>query len=483
MNHQEQRWAFAALITVLLAIGGTPSRALADDQPYDSKITQAVERRLINDTSHSYHNIDASTSNGIVTLTGNTENLLTSERAVRIAQNVRGVRAVVNRIQMEPARRTDSDIAGDVRQALLMDPVTDSYEITAASNEGVVTLDGTVQSYQEQQLAGTLTKGIDGVKEIKNNIKINYKATQSDGEIEKSVESRLAWDLRTNDALIDVQVEDGKVTLTGSVGSAAEKERARLLAWTMGVKSVDAEKLKVEAWRRDEMRRKGGMRASDADIKQAVKNAFFYDPRVYSFNPNISVRYGVVTLTGTVDNAKAKSAAEDDARNTVGVWNVRNYIRVWPKAVNSEQLVENVERALLFDPWVDRWQVIVSGSNGTVYLDGTVDSFYERARAEDVASRVNGVGTVYNYIDVEPPDSTWLKSDWEIERDINQQMTWSPFVDANEVNVSVEDGVATITGTVQDWSERHAAAQNAIDGGALAVRNHLWVEGGIDWLF
>jgi osmotically-inducible protein OsmY len=251
----------------------------------------------------------------------------------------------------------------------------------------------------------------------------------------------------------------------------------------MGVKSVDAEKLKVEAWRRDEMRRKGGMRASDADIKQAVKNAFFYDPRVYSFNPNISVRYGVVTLTGTVDNAKAKSAAEDDARNTVGVWNVRNYIRVWPKAVNSEQLVENVERALLFDPWVDRWQVIVSGSNGTVYLDGTVDSFYERARAEDVASRVNGVGTVYNYIDVEPPDSTWLKSDWEIERDINQQMTWSPFVDANEVNVSVEDGVATITGTVQDWSERHAAAQNAIDGGALAVRNHLWVEGGIDWLF
>jgi osmotically-inducible protein OsmY len=49
---------------------------------------------------------------------------------------------------------------------------------------------------------------------------------------------------------------------------------------------------------------------------------------------------------------------------------------------------------------------------------------------------------------------------------IEDQLWWSPFVDANEVTVEVEDGVATLSGTADSWSERGAARDNAYDGGA-----------------
>ena len=54
-------------------------------------------------------------------------------------------------------------------------------------------------------------------------------------------------------------------------------------------------------------------------------------------------------------------------------------------------------------------------------------------------------------------------------------MWWSPFVDEDEVNVEVEDGVATLTGTVDHWGEWKAAEDNAFDGGAWKVRNKLEV--------
>ncbi len=51
----------------------------------------------------------------------------------------------------------------------------------------------------------------------------------------------------------------------------------------------------------------------------------------------------------------------------------------------------------------------------------------------------------------------------------------NPFVDADEVFVTVKDGITTITGVLDSRSERQAAAENTYDGGALSVGNDIKV--------
>jgi hypothetical protein len=68
-----------------------------------------------------------------------------------------------------------------------------------------------------------------------------------------------------------------------------------------------------------------------------------------------------------------------------------------------------------------------------------------------------------------------LKLDSEIKDDIQSELFWSPFVDSDQVTVAVDDGTATLTGTVDSWSERQSAEENAMEGGADAVINKLTV--------
>lgn len=71
------------------------------------------------------------------------------------------------------------------------------------------------------------------------------------------------------------------------------------------------------------------------------------------------------------------------------------------------------------------------------------------------------------------------RTDLEIERDIERQLWWSPFVDADQVTVDVEDGVAHLAGTVDTHAERDAASENAFEGGAVFVDNDLLVRYGV----
>jgi osmotically-inducible protein OsmY len=68
------------------------------------------------------------------------------------------------------------------------------------------------------------------------------------------------------------------------------------------------------------------------------------------------------------------------------------------------------------------------------------------------------------------------RSDREIHDAIHHELVWSPFVDAEQVDIDVQDGRVTLTGTVETWREYHAAEENAYEGGALIVSNRLEVQ-------
>lgn len=292
---------------------------------------------------------------------------------------------------------------------------------------------------------------------------------------EQEVKKRLASDVRIDDALIEVTVKDEKVILTGTVGSLREKNHARFISWVGGVDSVDAGGLKIEWWARDDMRRKTlFISRTDEEIKNAVENAFLYDPRVSSFNVSVDVSDGTATLNGVVDNLNARTAAEEDAENTIGVYRVLNHLKVRPQIIPSnEELESRVSSAFIQDPYVERFKLDISAFGGTVYLSGKVNTSWEKGRAENIAGRVKGVVRVFNNIDTE---YTWKwKPDWQIREDVKDELFWSPFVDEEEVSVTVKDGVVTLTGMVDTYGELLSAKDNAYEGGAKDVMNELTV--------
>ena len=417
---------------------------------------------------------------------------------------VKGVRAVVNRIEVRPTPRADDALGSDVVGALLRDPAADAWEIEVRAEDGKITLDGEVDSWREWMLAERLTKGVRGVSEVDNRLTVAPQAPRTDYEIRADVESALRWDARIDDALVEVAVDSGVVMLTGTVGSAFEKNLAERRARVTGVESVEADDLSVEWWARDEMMRDAEIAdLSDEEIHQAVEDALLLDPRVRSFEPVIEVDRGIVTLTGTVSNVKARRAAAQDAANTTGVWRVKNYLKVRPLVDKTDaDIADQIRNALLVDPFVERYEIDVHVHDGAAVLAGEVTSYFEKWQAEDLAARVSGVTSVVNRLQVEnAPHAADLSfydwdvvdtdydfdllavtqpSDWMIRQDIEEEMFWSPFVDANQVDVTVNDGLATLTGTVDSWRERRTASEEALEAGAIAVDNDLEVRYGFD---
>ncbi|MGE0191162.1 MAG: BON domain-containing protein [Planctomycetota bacterium] len=490
-----------ALAVPLAAAHADPT----DTKLTDPKITRALERELLSDRAVPFDDIDVDTSLGIVTMTGSVDNLLAKERAVRVAETVKGVRAVIDRITIDPITdRSDAEIERDVHRALLDDPATDSYEVDVAVAQGAVTLSGTVDSWHERDLPERVAMGVRGVRSIQNDIHVVRETMRVDSEISAEIKKALRWNALVDDALIDVSVTEGKVRLDGTVGSAAERRLAISEAWTSGVSAVDATALKVKGWARDpDLRGDKFVLKEPAKVEDALDMALVQDPRVYSFNVEADADpAGVVTLRGTVDNLKALRAAEDVALHTVGVHSVLNHLRVRPAERSDTEIATSLRDAIQRDPYLDGYEVAVRVHDGVAHLSGTVDTFFEKGHADDVAARINGVKRVANKLEVEdlpyaysPYVDDWviwtndwyvldhtprasLESDSEIRDAIVGELWWSPYVSSDQVTVEVSDGVATLSGTVDSWWERYAARQNAVDGGAIFVRNELEVADG-----
>lgn len=464
----------ALTVVALLSLVLGSARAQAVPRVIDDDaITRAVEVELFADDVVNANAIDVHTLEGVVTLSGTLDTILARERAEAIAEDIMGVRAVVNRIEVVAAAREDGELENAVRDALLRDPATDSFGVQVEASQGIVTLTGAVHSWAEKKLSETVAKGVRGVRSVENRIEVRYAVETADPEIRSEIEDQLANDVRVDDKAIEVAVKSGKVTLSGAVGSLAEKRRASEDAWVGGVKSVDTAPLRVEWWRRDEMRRESAFQPRpDDDVAVAVRDAFTYDPRVGATGPRVHVASGVVTLSGVVDNPASRRAAEEDARNVVGVRRVQNHLKVRPASVPEDEVLEKrVRQALAEDPYVERWGIEVQAVHGSVYLSGHVNGSFEKERAEKVAERVQGTVQVVNNIDYE---YAWKwKPDWSIRDSVEDHLFWSPFVDADEVKVSVQNGIVTLAGTVETWGERSAASRSAWEGGAKDVVNKL----------
>ncbi len=470
------------------AAGFPPSKAITDDG-LRVAVTEALQRAR----GVGAQAVEVAADRGVVTLSGTVGNLLAKDRAVRIAEVTRGVRSVIDRVAIDTPARPDEDIRKDILTALMNDPATEHYEVGVQVKDAVATLSGTVGSWAESQLAAQIARGVVGAKAIQNKLHVKYSASRTASEILADVRARLQWDVWVGGDPVTATVQDGKVTLTGSVGSALEKSRAVTDAWVTGVTDVDGKALEVdpEISRKTE-RRLSTPVATDAAIRQAVLAAFRYDPRVASGVPEVIVEDGSVILSGKVGNLKAKMAAGADARNTAGVWRVDNLLIVQRRDLPGDAEASQVLKdALTRDPLLAGAQIESAVVDHSAYLSGWVSNSLQQAEAHDIASRVQGVVEIRNRLKVEPEDAVsyfdWPylasddyspprpKSNAEIARSIRKAFFWSPFVHRNDITVTVHGGVVTLDGKVGSWVGYEEADRDAHKSGATAVVNNLSV--------
>lgn len=476
-----------------------------DEKLDDTSIARAINAELSYDGLVPNLGVDIESANGIVTLTGAVDNLSAKRRATRIAETVRGVRAVSNRIVIEPGQAiSDDKLARNVNEALLVDPATDSYEIDVSATNGTVVLKGVVDSWAEQDLADSVAGAVRGVREVDNQLIVKYDNVRPDSELAAEIRERLRWDLLVDEHGLQVAVDDAKVSLSGYVGSAAERRRAESDAWVLGVENVDSSGVRVEWFAKDpHVRRANEEKPSPDAIERAFELATVYDPRVSSFDVHPRANGRVLTIDGIVDNLPAKRAAEELAKHTTGVYYVINRIDVVPKSTDSDaEIASKINTRLMTNPYTDSFKISVSVDDAVATLRGQVDSELEKSEAHAVAFATRGILAVDNELVVrertarrlfspyvypyQPRIDTWsrplptvpLYSDAQLKDRIEDEIFWSPFVDSDEVDVRVDGGNAMLLGTVDTWRERAAAADNAFEAGALRVDNRLAIDVG-----
>jgi hyperosmotically inducible protein len=146
----------------------------------------------------------------------------------------------------------DSWITSKAKMKLVADGRTKARRIKVETQSGVVTLRGKVASSEERAAAEEVTKGVDGVRSVRNTIEVvpemQRKAlNKKDDEITKTIRGRFEADEQLKSAGIRVRADNGMVTLMGNVPSAKVKDRAADMARKVpGVRAIRNElQLKV----------------------------------------------------------------------------------------------------------------------------------------------------------------------------------------------------------------------------------------------
>jgi len=231
--------------TILRAVGlllatGVLSTGLAAQTTsasrYDSAIASRVAQQLA--AKKEFQKVQAAVDDGIVTLTGDVDlyrQKLDAAKKVRKLQNVQGVR---NLIAVDGQNVPDAQLTAQLDHKLYYDRM--GYDIafnfvTATVNDGVVTLNGETRDQFDCDSALALVDSTPGVKDVVNNVKVapasifddQIRVREMQAIYRDSVLSRYAIDPARP---IRIVVDNGHVTLYGTVATAMDKQVAGIRA-------------------------------------------------------------------------------------------------------------------------------------------------------------------------------------------------------------------------------------------------------------
>ena len=214
--------------------------------------------------------------------------------------------------------KTDQDLQKRVMDELAWDPSIDATKVGVIVHDGIVTLTGHVPTYTEKTAAERITQRVSGVKAVVQEIDVKLPGgfKRTDEDIAQAAINTLRWNTNVPDSKIQLKVEDGWITLDGTVDWNYQREAVRnavdKLAGVLGVTNRIYIKPSVKA----------------LDVKTKIKHAFERNAILDADNIQIRTEGSKVILEGTVQSWAEKQQAQMAAWAAPGVSEVANNIGI-----------------------------------------------------------------------------------------------------------------------------------------------------------
>jgi osmotically-inducible protein OsmY len=220
----------------------------------------------------------------------------------------------------EAAMKPDAQLQRDVLDELEWEQSIDAAQIGVAAKDGVVTLTGHAPVYADKIMAAEVAKRVHGVKAVANDILVRPSdgSQLDDADIAAAVVHALKWDAVAPDECIQIIVEDGWITLEGTVDRQYQKEAADRV-----VRHLDGARGVTNAILVEPCEPPDGMRAR---IEAAYRRSALVDSRRIA----VEADNGIVRLCGDLHSHVERDEAERIAWTAPGTIKVENCITITP---------------------------------------------------------------------------------------------------------------------------------------------------------
>lgn len=217
---------------------------------------------------------------------------------------------------------------------------------------------------------------------------------------------------------------------------------------------------------------------TDLEIQKDVMEELKWQPSINSNEIGVSVKNGVVTLSGTVDSYSKKVSAETAAKNVGGVKVVAEEIevKIFPSSKKTDQeIAEAILNTLKWSSPVQQGKIKVEVEKGWVTLDGEVDWEFQRSSAQTLVENLTGVVNVSNKIKIKPAVTAS-----DIKKKISAAFHRSATVDSGKIIIDIQGNKVTLTGKVSSYAEKKEAENSVWSApGVDRVVNELEVDFGL----
>jgi len=218
--------------------------------------------------------------------------------------------------------RSEQEIQKDVMEELKWQAVMNTFkptEIGVSVRNGVVTLNGMVDSFTKKMAAEAAAVAVEGVKAVANDIEVKLPDIfkRNDTEIAEAILNIMQWNTSIPHESIKVKVEDGWVTLEGDVEwNFQKKATKRAVENVLGVRGI-INHIKVSS-----------SKPGQAEVKEKIKDAFRRNYYLDEENIIVKVEGNKAILEGKVRSISEKKAAENAAWSAPGIAFVDNKLGV-----------------------------------------------------------------------------------------------------------------------------------------------------------
>lgn len=216
---------------------------------------------------------------------------------------------------------------------------------------------------------------------------------------------------------------------------------------------------------------------NDNQIQQDVINQLKWEPILNAAEIGVSVKNGIVTLSGQVDTYTKKMAAERATKKVAGVRAVAEDLQVGVSPIYKRTDAELAEAALNALKWhsaVKEDKIKVKVEDGVLTLEGEAEWDFQRTAAKEAVENLIGIKRVNNYIALKA-----MLSPSDVQQKIMAAFHRSATIDAMKVTAELIGNKVVLRGKVRSFAEKEDAEKAAWSApGVMNVENRLEMEVG-----